>query len=114
MAFVDPAGLHHIQTRGPKNAGGAAGYNYQWLGIRGDAAFPEDVRQAITREGQAKFHAYGADGEKKCIHAVGPDFRDSYATEEPAIQQLEEVYTYVFHELFTTRLKQLRLLPISG
>eukprot|EP00969_Alexandrium_andersonii_P311490 13763789-Alexandrium_andersonii.AAC.1 len=50
MAFVDPAGLHHIQTHGPKNAGGAAGYNYQWLGIRDDAAFPEDVRQAITRD----------------------------------------------------------------
>eukprot|EP00969_Alexandrium_andersonii_P006903 301535-Alexandrium_andersonii.AAC.1 len=90
MAFVDPAGLNHIQTLGPKDAGGAARFIYQWLGIRDDAAFPEDVRQAITRVGQAKFHAYGAEGEKKCIHAVGPDFRGSYATEEPAIQQLEE------------------------
>eukprot|EP00969_Alexandrium_andersonii_P129784 5736773-Alexandrium_andersonii.AAC.1 len=49
MAFVDPAGLNHIQALGPRGAGGAAGYIYRWLGISDDSAFPEDVRQAVTR-----------------------------------------------------------------
>eukprot|EP00969_Alexandrium_andersonii_P148811 6578782-Alexandrium_andersonii.AAC.1 len=111
MVIVDPAGLHHIEKFGPENAGGAACPIYQWLGIRDDEAFPEDVGQAITRIGQAKYLAYGAQGEKKCIHAVGPDFRDTYATEESAIPQLEEVYTNIFHKLFASRQNQLRLLP---
>eukprot|EP00969_Alexandrium_andersonii_P194079 8573331-Alexandrium_andersonii.AAC.1 len=69
MAFVDPAGIHHIRDLGPQDAGGAAGNIYQWLGLRDAAAFPEDVRRAITRVGQAKLHAYGKNGEKQCIHA---------------------------------------------
>eukprot|EP00969_Alexandrium_andersonii_P053418 2348496-Alexandrium_andersonii.AAC.1 len=49
LAIVDPAGIHHIQEHGPRDAGAAAGSIYQWLGLRDAASFPEAVRQAITR-----------------------------------------------------------------
>eukprot|EP00969_Alexandrium_andersonii_P067687 2986778-Alexandrium_andersonii.AAC.1 len=89
MVIVDPAGLHHIRELGPQGAGAAAGSIYRWLGLQDAAAFPDAVRQAITREGQAKFHSY-SNGEKQCIHAVGPDFRRTFATEDSASAQLEE------------------------
>mmetsp|Transcript_157894 Transcript_157894/g.483878 ORF Transcript_157894/g.483878 Transcript_157894/m.483878 type:complete len:283 (+) Transcript_157894:56-904(+) len=112
-AFVDPAGLHHIQG-GPGGAGGAAGVIYRWLGISTHPSFPEAVRAAITAPLQAKFHAYGASGEKKCIHVVGPDFRHGQYTREKAEDELAMAYFNVFKEFRASGLQRLRLLPVSG
>lgn len=112
-AFVDPAGLHHIRG-GPGGAGGAAGVIYKWLGIYDSPAFPEAVRESITKPLQAKFHAYGDNGEKKCIHVVGPDFRTRHYTREEAEAELAEAYANVFREFRASGLKRLRLLPVSG
>ena len=81
-------------------------------------SFPEDVTAAIQEPLQAKFHAYGArapgehrptwsllfvqkdrvspsshrpaeeDGSKKCIHVVGPDFREKDRPEMVAELQM--------------------------
>lgn len=114
-AFVDPAGLHHIRE-GPWGAAGAAGANYKWLGIDEDESFPEDVTAAITEPLQAKFHAYGEDGSKKCIHVVGPDFRekDRDFQREHAVKELAQAYGNVLTQFLDSGLKKLRLLPISG
>jgi len=118
--FVDPAGLHYIRG-GPGGAGGAAGAIYGWLGIASAPAFPQEVRASLTRSLQAKFHAYGSSGEKKCIHVVGPDFRTGVATcctrpytREEAEAELAEAYFNVFREFHASGLRRLRLLPISG
>mmetsp|Transcript_83715 Transcript_83715/g.132676 ORF Transcript_83715/g.132676 Transcript_83715/m.132676 type:complete len:224 (-) Transcript_83715:52-723(-) len=115
--LVDPAGLHHIRG-GPFGAAGAAGANYQWLEISEAEAFPEDVQEAITTECQAKYHAY-ADGRKKCIHVVGPDFRDCFddmdCTIDDAVKKLTLAYGNVFEEFCGDKsLRKMRLLPISG
>merc|ERR1719512_532584 len=80
-AIVDPAGLSYITSEGPAEAGGAAAVIYKWLGIKADPAFPEPVRNAIQAPLAAKFHAYGP---KKCIHVVGPDFRDRQLSRDDA------------------------------
>eukprot|EP00439_Symbiodinium_sp_Y106_P003644 s2535_g1.t1 len=100
-AFVDPAGMHHIQGS-PGNAGGAAGVIYKWLGISDAPTFPAPVVQAITAPLKAKFHAYD-DGKKKCIHVVGPDFRKRDYTREEAVAELAEAYFNVLVELLTSR-----------
>eukprot|EP00438_Fugacium_kawagutii_P001946 Skav224093 [mRNA] locus=scaffold4565:35966:37942:- [translate_table: standard] len=118
--LVDPAGLRYI-SEGPSGASGAAGANYKWLEINKAKSFPEDVREAITEECQAKYHAY-ADGKKKCIHVVGPDFRktsdDKGFTMEDAVDKLALAYGNVFEEFCNVGmeqgLKRMRLLPISG
>mmetsp|Transcript_22584 Transcript_22584/g.42561 ORF Transcript_22584/g.42561 Transcript_22584/m.42561 type:complete len:315 (+) Transcript_22584:65-1009(+) len=125
IVFVDPAGLHHItRPGGPKNASGAAGAIYTFLGIDKDDFFPPEVTAAITRETQAKFYVYG---RQPCIHTVGPDFRppaerkagasrEDY-TEARAMELLTETYLNVLKEFCRNnsgRLRTLRLLPISG
>jgi len=100
--FVDPAGLHHIQPPGgPSNAHGAAGAIYKAIGIHQDECFPDDVVEAVTHTGNAKFHRYqpkqqiehdgggddsdGLRGEICVIHAVGPDLRKPFvAADHPA------------------------------
>eukprot|EP01050_Picozoa_sp_SAG11_P010257 SAG11_NODE_1018_length_6160_cov_2.345818_1_plen_233_part_00 len=75
-AFVDPAGLHHIQGSGPAGAGGASGAIYTWLGIAANESFALPVKQAIVAPLQAKYHKYhGPRSTRHCIHAVGPDLR---------------------------------------
>ncbi|CAJ1328466.1 unnamed protein product, partial [Effrenium voratum] len=108
--------MHHIQGGGPWGASGAAGANYEWLGIADDESFPEDVVEAIQEPLQAKFHAYGERGAKKCIHVVGPDFRmkDRGFTEDDAVQELALAYSNTLREFCTSGLRKLRLLPISG
>jgi len=112
-AFVDPAGLHHIRG-GPGGAGGAAGVIYRWLGIAGERSFPEPVKAAVTAPLLAKFHAYGASGEKKCIHVIGPDLRARHYTLAKATEELSEAYKNVFAEFYSSGLHRLRLLPVSG
>eukprot|EP00966_Prymnesium_polylepis_P004208 96404-Prymnesium_polylepis.3 len=71
--LVDPAGLDHIQTKGPIGAGGASGAMYAHFQIGDLTEFPERVRDEVTAPGDAKFHCY-----KKIhpvIHAVGPGLR---------------------------------------
>ena len=68
-AFLDPAGLHFIQTS-PSGADGASGAIYRWLDIAGATPFPSDVTNDLDSQLKAKFHAYGTHGEKKCIHVV--------------------------------------------
>jgi len=107
-AFVDPAGLFYIQGD-PSGAGGAAGVIYRWLGLTD--RFPEPVREGITAPLQAKFHAYG---ERKCVHVVGPDLRARPYTRDEAVDELSEAYAAVLREFFSSGLRRLRLLPISG
>eukprot|EP00438_Fugacium_kawagutii_P001945 Skav224092 [mRNA] locus=scaffold4565:20858:22852:- [translate_table: standard] len=118
--LVDPAGLRYI-SEGPSGAAGAAGANYKWLEINKAKSFPEDVKEAITEECQAKYHAY-AEGKKKCIHVVGPDFRktsdDKDFTMDDAVEKLALAYGNVFEEFCTVGMREgirrMRLLPISG
>jgi len=107
--LVDPAGLHHIQPpSGPSGAGGAAGAIYKAIGIAQDKHFPEDVVEAVTKTGKAKYHMYttnttaaaksepsngaqaaaaeeeevGKESSKTThvIHVVGPDLRKPFAS----------------------------------
>lgn len=110
-AFVDPAGLHHVQGGGPSGAGGAAGALYRWLGIDKDASFPAPVVAAITQPLLAKFHAYG---NRMCIHVIGPDFRKRPYTRDEAVCELAEAYKNVLLEFHHSGLPRLRLLPVSG
>mmetsp|Transcript_24588 Transcript_24588/g.41693 ORF Transcript_24588/g.41693 Transcript_24588/m.41693 type:complete len:496 (+) Transcript_24588:3-1490(+) len=94
--FVDPAGLHHIQPPGgPSGAGGAAGAIYKAIGIHENKRFPDDVIEAVTRTGNAKFHRYppreGGSGGICVIHAVGPDLRKPFVAAdhpESAVQSV--------------------------
>lgn len=110
-AFVDPAGLHHIQGGGPSGAGGAAGALYKWLGINNDASFPAPVVAAITQPLLAKFHAYG---RRMCIHVIGPDFRQRPYTRDEAVRELAQAYKNILLEFHYSGLPRLRLLPVSG
>lgn len=88
-----------------------------WLEISENESFPPEVKEAITKECQAKYHAY-ANGKKKCIHVVGPDFRASDCDFNDAVDQLTIAYGNVFEEFCTIGMQQglrkMRLLPISG
>eukprot|EP00928_Gymnodinium_smaydae_P058974 TRINITY_DN4219_c0_g1_i1.p1 TRINITY_DN4219_c0_g1~~TRINITY_DN4219_c0_g1_i1.p1 ORF type:complete len:291 (+),score=58.99 TRINITY_DN4219_c0_g1_i1:62-874(+) len=110
-AFVDPAGLHHVQGNGPSGAGGAAGVIYRWLGIAEDDSFPPPVKAAIKAPLFAKFHEYG---DKKCIHVIGPDFRKRQYSRDDAISELTIAYKNVLVEFCSSGLRSLRLLPVSG
>eukprot|EP00438_Fugacium_kawagutii_P034089 Skav232049 [mRNA] locus=scaffold1641:7739:8554:+ [translate_table: standard] len=113
--LVDPAGLPFIQgEKGPRDAKGAAQANYKWLEIDQDESFPKEVKEAITDECKAKYHAY-AGGTKKCIHVVGPDLRNPQVKNEAeAVEKLAEAYRNVFREFVEHGLTKMRLLPISG
>mmetsp|Transcript_69875 Transcript_69875/g.227427 ORF Transcript_69875/g.227427 Transcript_69875/m.227427 type:complete len:240 (-) Transcript_69875:60-779(-) len=118
-AFVDPAGMHHIQntTDGPSGASGAAGAIYSWLGISTRKEFPPVVRQAITAPLLAKFYGYGEPGRPKrnCIHAVGVDFRTMPQTSRSeAVAQLAQAYCNILVQFCESGLRKLRLLPMSG
>eukprot|EP00438_Fugacium_kawagutii_P023725 Skav228052 [mRNA] locus=scaffold1188:227944:228687:+ [translate_table: standard] len=118
--LVDPAGLPFIRHKGPRDAKGAAQANYQWLEISEAESFPQPVKEAITEECKAKYHAY-AGGKKKCIHVVGPDLRSSDGkdfTFDQAVEKLTIAYRNVFEEFCRVGMKhnlyQMRLLPLSG
>lgn len=111
VAFVDPAGLHHVRHAGPGGAGGAAGVIYKWLGITEDPSFPEAVRLALNAPLMAKFHSYG---DKKCIHGIGPDFRQRAYSREEAVFELAVCYNSLLREFSSSGLSILRLLPVSG
>lgn len=118
-AYVDAAGLHHIQVKGPQGAGGSAGAIYRHLGIQDDDAFPAAVIESVQDELDAKLHRYrGQDGhDQQVLHAVGPDFRrEPYASghEQKAVEALSAVYCNVFREFANSGLPSLRLLPLSG
>ena len=71
------------------------------------------VFQAITRAGDAKYHCYN--GNQHVIHVVGPDFRSfRLLSQKDAIEMLGRAYRNVLHEAATSRLKRLRLLPVSS
>jgi len=110
--IVDPADLLYIQDMGPNAPGGAASFNYAWLGIKGTASFPAPVREAVRAALDAKFHDYG--GGKLCIHCIGADFRDRVVTRGEALVELAQAYRAVLAEFASSGRPRLRLLPISG
>eukprot|EP00927_Polykrikos_kofoidii_P008990 TRINITY_DN13741_c0_g1_i1.p1 TRINITY_DN13741_c0_g1~~TRINITY_DN13741_c0_g1_i1.p1 ORF type:complete len:1085 (+),score=183.48 TRINITY_DN13741_c0_g1_i1:59-3313(+) len=110
VAFLDPAGLQFI-SGSPGGAGGASGSIYEWLGIKGDPSFPDDVRSSITKQLQAKFHDYGG---KRCIHVVGPDFRGRRCAESEAVADLAQAYKAALVEFVASGANCLRLLPVSS
>eukprot|EP00438_Fugacium_kawagutii_P007948 Skav211191 [mRNA] locus=scaffold2922:22067:22708:+ [translate_table: standard] len=113
--LVDPAGLPFIHSSDPCGAGGASEEIYNFLGMDQAVSFPEEVKQAITKECDAKYHAYG---KKKCIHVVGPDLREPGYSFDDAVDKLAIAYGNVFEEFVKVRMQQgassMRLLPISG
>ena len=128
-AFVDPAGLHHIQQSGPSRAGGASGSIYEHIGIRGDRSFPEDVRQAVNEECDAHYHRYknGGGEHHHVIHTVGPRLGHGKYTWDDAVATLAGAYRNVlacFAGFAASKAEaglapkgspvRLRLLPISG
>mmetsp|Transcript_28309 Transcript_28309/g.36613 ORF Transcript_28309/g.36613 Transcript_28309/m.36613 type:complete len:687 (-) Transcript_28309:193-2253(-) len=136
LVFVDPAGLHHIQGAykdgvwvdgGPRNAHGAAGAIYKAIGISDDPLFPQEVRTAIKKTGDAKYHKYikkSQDDEEPTdvlvIHCVGPDLRKDYPeTNKPyeyheAVDALSNAYYNILSEFLKSGMPALRLLPVSG
>eukprot|EP00974_Lingulodinium_polyedra_P078925 7644783-Lingulodinium_polyedra.AAC.1 len=68
----------------------------------------------ITAPLRAKFYAYGDNGEKKCIHVVGPDLRSPKYDLETATLDLSEAYSVVLLEFLNSDMSHLRLLPISS
>ena len=125
-AFVDPAGLGFIQ-HGPRGAGGASGFIYKHIRINRAASFPDGVKEAITEECHAKYHAYG-DGEASeqhhVIHTVGPRLGFGQHSFEEATAALAPAYQNVMLEFLAFAAAAaaradgkpvtLRLLPISG
>lgn len=135
--FVDPAGLPFIQELGPSLAAGAAGAIYDFLGIRSDETFPDDVRAHVTDTGRARWHTYTVETEgvavtRNCCHVVGPNFAELYGpspfpdedgvVDDPDIDaqrreaeaHLTACYAAVLIEFRRSGLHHLRLLPISG
>ena len=123
-AFVDPAGLPFIRS-GPGGAGGASGSIYDHIGIRGDGAFPEDVRKAVTEECKAHYHRYQTEGGvHHVVHTVGPMLGQGKYTWDEAVAKLAGAYRNVLAQyarfaaikaaLAPKAPVRLRLLPISG
>ena len=124
-AFVDPAGLPFIRS-GPGGAGGASGSIYEHIGIRGDGAFPEDVRKAVTEECRAHYHRYQTEGGvHHVVHTVGPMLGQGKYTWDEAVAKLAGAYCNVLAQYSRfASIKaalapkgtpvRLRLLPISG
>lgn len=112
VVIMDPAGLTYI-LEGPAKAGAASGAIYEWLGIRKDPSFPEDVLQTINQPRTAKLHVYG---EKACIHCVGPNFTqaDAGVSYEWALAELADAYRAALRELAASGFRRCRLLPLSS
>lgn len=126
-AFVDAAGLHHVHgEKGPQGANGSAGAIYKHIGIYESTEFPADVREHVTKEGDARLYRYSSEhGDQNVIHAIGPDFRkDPYATgdtQAQSIEMLSKAHCSVLAEYAAVQLsaeqspiEHLRLLPLSG
>jgi len=107
-AVLDPAGLPFIQHQGPLAAGGSSRAIYTWLGI---TEFPPEVKAAITKPQQAKYHAYGS---KRCIHVVGPNFSGRRCAWDEGVAELAEAYQNLFTELAASGAPKVRILPVSG
>ena len=108
---VDPAGLPYItgassinvDAKGKGGAGGLSGPIYAHYHLKDSngnqglllndttgTGFPAEVRQNITKEGQAFAHQYY---EGAVIHVVGPDFRVyQQITLDGAVEKLSEAY----------------------
>ena len=93
------------------------------------AAFPSEVREHITKEGDARLCIYDTvRGAQHVIHSIGPDLRRHPYTEEGAEELSQEVlaaaHVAVLVEYARTQREQfaagkqplqcLRLLPMSG
>jgi len=112
-AVLDPAGLQFIQSS-PHGAKGASESIYKWLGISNAPSFPSDVKDALDSPLKAKYHAYGDNSEKKCIHVVGPDFNSDPCDYSTAVEKLAQVYEAALVEFADSPVTTLRLLPISS
>lgn len=110
--IVDPAKLACIQN-GPRGAGIASSYIYKCIGMGDADMFPEKVKLAVTKTGDAKYHAYGPDKDMHVLHAVGPDFTRGACTLEDAVTQLAQTYCNIFSEMAASKICQLRMLPVS-
>ena len=73
--IIDPCNADFVHRSGPQHAGGAAGAIYQFLNIKTDPSFAQQVRAEIKGEGSCAYHRYGYPTSKHVIHAVGYDFR---------------------------------------
>ena len=110
--IVDPAGLPYVSGQRPPGAAGAASASiYKFLGLAAAPAFPDAVVAAIARAGDAKLHAYG---ERKCVHVVGPDFRELRVDAAGARTTLAGAYANVLREVADAGAPVARLLPVSG
>eukprot|EP00997_Jenningsia_sp_PLL12_P008630 NODE_5426_length_578_cov_56.149338_g4708_i0.p3 GENE.NODE_5426_length_578_cov_56.149338_g4708_i0~~NODE_5426_length_578_cov_56.149338_g4708_i0.p3 ORF type:complete len:172 (+),score=46.33 NODE_5426_length_578_cov_56.149338_g4708_i0:22-516(+) len=84
--------------------------------------FPSEVRDSITRTGDAKYHLYRATGacnDRHVVHVVGPDLREREFTDEEAMHALGHAHASVLQEVacaaaMSNGPKNCRLLPVSG
>lgn len=93
---------------------------YEWLGLKA-RSFPEVVRLAMRTSLSAKLHAYG---EKRCIHAAGPDFNVLSSSRGEAVTMLARGYRNVLREGLAEAtsnanphlppLQRLRLVPLGA
>ena len=119
--IIDPCNADFVHRSGPQHAGGAAGAIYQWLGIKSDASFAQQVRAEIKGEGSCAYHRYGYPTSKHVIHAVGYDFRrpgswgsGSDVDEDAVVDLLGGLYAKILALASKYGRKKLRLVPISA
>jgi hypothetical protein len=101
--IIDPAGLKYIQANTTEGAGALSGQIYKTFNIK---SFPNDVKQAIQKVGDASTYTYD---KQTIIHVVGPMLTHTN------LNELETAYYNVFREILKLPVgKGIRLIPISG
>jgi len=100
---------------GSATADTAAGQVYQWLDLQGGAGFPQEVRERVTKETDAKRHVYS---QKSVIHAVAPDLSSEDLKGgqlEKVVEALAAMYVSIFAEFIDAPdAVVLRMPPVSG
>ena len=113
VVLVDPASLKFVTKVCPKNAGGASGAIYRWLGINKSKQFCTNVDDAFKTIGDVVGITV-PDKQKAVIHAIGPGFRDREISEDQAVEELIKVYQNVLDLFAKSQQKCLMLVPICG
>ena len=119
--IIDPCNADFVHRSGPQHAGGAAGAIYQFLNIKSDPSFAQQVKAEIKGEGSCAYHRYGYPTSKHVIHAVGYDFRrpgpwgsGSDVDEDAVVDLLGGLYAKILALASKYGRKKLRLVPISA
>ena len=119
--IIDPCNADFVHRSGPQHAGGAAGAIYQFLNIKTDPSFAQQVKAEIKGEGSCAYHRYGYPTSKHVIHAVGYDFRrpgpwgsGSDVDEDAVVDLLGGLYAKILALASKYGRKKLRLVPISA